>query len=388
MTVREILREYASPVVCCAVVVALAACGGSGTSSGSSKTGNGGTGGNSGATPTFSVKPASFTPTPTVTSTPTPLILVESEGSILAAVHAAPPGARINVAPGVYAPIALQASDVQGPLTIVADASGEVSGTGAHPVVIDAAKDPSAPAAAAITLSGIPADAAVVLDGFTLRNGTTAGVVVDNSPGSVVQNCILTENRGDGALFTQSDRALLLDNLIFANTGAGVRVLGTTGIAILNNTIYGNTDTGVSIGDAQDASPNAQLENNLIASNTPFGIVVASNSMAGYQEDYNLNNDGSPAGVPTGMHDLPATTSPLFAFPPRSDFHLQLGSPAIDAGDPATAAFALNVLQHRTTTDGDPDCGVPDLGYHYPSLTHQTCPALTLPSIAPPTPTP
>jgi parallel beta-helix repeat protein len=233
---------------------------------------------------------------------------------------------------------------------------------------------------AAITLSGIPQGSAVVIDSFTLRGGTGAGITVDGSPGTIIENCTFESNPGDGVSFTASNGSLLFNNLLFNNSGAGVRALGTDGLWVFNNTIYNNTGTGIAIGSDQDASPDAVVENNIINSNGSFGIAVAANSTGGYHGDYNLNSDGYAAGTPPGPDDITADLSAMSLFisptatPP--DLHLAPGSPAVGAGDPATLADLGNLLQNQvgvlsslqsgtTQTDGTLDCQFADLGYHY-----------------------
>jgi len=369
--------------LCMVVAVAYAACGGGGGGTSDRTTGGSGTlpGGNT-------KTPAN--PTPIATATPELLIIVRG-GNILDKVHVAPPGSIVAVAPGVYGPFTLNASDVNGPITLLADVSGTLTGSPAAAVIIDAAHRQGGPAAAAITLSGIPEASALVLDGFTLRGGTTAAIVVDGSPSTVIQNCIAAPGRvedtnpGDGMQFSGSDRSLLFNNLIFSNAGAGVRALGTDQLRIFNNTIYNNTDTGISIGSDQEASPNTVVENNIINDNVPFGIAVAANSVSTYYGDYNLNSDLYASGTPMGPHDLntgtsavPHFISPTGAYP---DFHLTADSPAIDQNPNTLAdllsvlpnpAYVLSLLQKGTTQiDGIPDCQFADLGYHYP--TDQIC---------------
>jgi len=379
MISRDADRIYTFVVALC-VAVAFAACGGGGNGS------SGGAAEGSTATPTgkSTSKPGTSTPTrrttpgtptPPPSGTVTPPIIVPSGRSILSYVRNAPSGSTVVVSPGKYTPFTLAPSDLQGPITLLADVTGTISESGAGPVIIDAAFGQSHPAAAAITLSGIPEADAVVIDGFTLRNATRAGIAIDYSPGTTVENCTLESNTGDGARFTGSDASLLFNNLAYNNSGVGVHALGTNALSVFNNTVYNNTGTGISIGsdlDASDASPNAVVENNVINSNSPFGIAVAANSTDGYTGDYNLNSDGY-AGTAQGPNDLVSNVSAIALFiSPTSDppdLHLSPDSPAIDAADPATPAGLVSLLQDGTTqANGAPDCGPPDLGYHYPAI--------------------
>ncbi|MFI5398716.1 MAG: right-handed parallel beta-helix repeat-containing protein, partial [Candidatus Binatia bacterium] len=276
--------------------------------------------------------------------------------------------------------------DVRGPIALVADVTGTLTNSSAAPITIDAAGAPSA-----IALSGIPEGSAVIIDGLTLRGGVTAGLSVDSSPGTTVQNCVIAHNQGDGVLLTASGGGGVFNNLIFGNSGAGIRALGSDQTRLINNTVYGNTDVGIVIGDAQRPSPNAEVENNIVNMNRPVGIAVDPNSITGYRADYNLNTDGYAAGVPLGAHDR--MTDPQFMLPTglAPDFHLAAGSRAIYAGDPATAANLAGLLQPGTTQEsGVPDCYFVDLGYHYPASIKCAAPTPTPPTtpIAKKTPKP
>jgi parallel beta-helix repeat protein len=368
--------------LCMAVAVAFAACGGGGNgSSGGAAGGNTATpGGNptsktGTSTPTKSkTQGVQATPTPIPTATGNPTVTVRIGGNIRSAVQNAPPGATVIVPPGKYSAFTLSAKDLQGPITLLADVSGALTDTSPNAVVVDAALG-----AAAIALSNIPENSAVVIDGFTLRNGTTAGVVVDDSPGTIIQNCTFESNPGDGVRFSGAPGSLLFNNLIINNFGAGVQAIGTDEVEIFNNTFYNNAATGISISD----SLNVVVENNIVNENLPFGIVVAADSI--YNGDYNLNynvGNGAPYSPMSimGANDrmeMPQFIDPTALYP---DFHLAAISLAIDAGDPTTPAGLLGLLQQRTTqSDCTPDSPPVDLGYHYPT-TDPSCPA--------PTPTP
>jgi parallel beta-helix repeat protein len=367
-----------------AVAVAFAACGGGGNgSSGGAAGGNTATPGGNPTSKTGTSTPTKSktqgpqgTPTPTPTATGIPTVIVHGD-NIRSAVQNAPPGSTVIVRPGTYSAFTLSAANLQGPITLLADVTGTLTETSPAPVVVDAALGP-----AAITLSNIPQASALVIDGFTLRNGATAGIVVDHSPGTIIQNCTFESNPGDGALLTGSDGSLLFNNLIINNSGAGVQAIGTNQVEIFNNTLYQNADMGISIGSD---SPNAVVENNIINENQPFGIAVAADSISGYDGDYNLNydlNNGAPYSPMSiaGSNDvveMPQFIAPTGLYP---DFHLAPSSPAIDAGDPNTPASLLDLLQQRTTQSNcTPDSPPVDLGYHYPT-TDPSCPV--------PTPTP
>ncbi len=380
-------------VICLAAAAILAACGGSSGSSGSSSSsgsGGGGGGGGGGNTPgaTQNTRGLQSTPTPNPTPTPTISIIVRN-GRILDTIHLAGPGAQIIVPPGLYAPFTITASDLQGPIVLIADVTGALTNSGAAPVTINANGGTTA-----LTLSGIPTDSAVILDGFTFSGGTTAGLVVDGSPSTLVEDCTFTNNAGDGVQFTGSANSFLFNDLVYGNKGAGVRALSTDALAIFNNTVYGNKKSGISLGDT---ATNGDAENNIVSGNTPYGIVVTAAADATYFGDYNLTTDPNGPDTTPGAHDL--TAGPQFIFPSTgsgADFHLAPSSPALGAGDPTLAQTSPDIVsflqQLSVLEDGTPDCQLVSLGFHYP--TDQSCnPATPTPVVATtkkkkPTPTP
>jgi parallel beta-helix repeat protein len=226
----------------------------------------------------------------------------------------------------------------------------------------------------------------VTIDGFSVRRGVGAGVLIEQSTAIAVQNCLVTGSRGDGVRFDGASSVVALDNLVFGNSGSGIRVRGSSDVRLLNNTLYQNRAAGVSVGDAADPSNAITLRNNILNLNTPVGL-TADASTSGYDSDFNLNTDGYGADTPQGADDIVGSVAnPLFIAPAREDFHLARGlsgsqSPAVDSGDPEIDAEVAAALGERTTqTDGSADTAPIDLGYHYPAV-------LPTPTPLPPRPT-
>lgn len=283
----------------------------------------------------------------------------------MALIRSAPSGSVVAFAAGTYAPFSLHAADVQGPITLIADVSGQLTDGGALPVVIAGGSGP----AAALEIAGI---SGLTLDGFTIEGGSEEALLVFDSPQTTIQNCTVHDSAGDGIFVEGSDQTLVLDNLVVGNRRAGIRVYGSNELQAINNTVYGNHDNGVSVGNAQAPSASVAVLNNIINANLPAGIVVDA-STGDYSGNFNLNSDGYGPDTPSGPNDI--VMNPLFVDPQGGDFHLADNSPAVDTGDSAIDADAVILLEQRTTrTDGGADLTPLDLGYHYPT--------------PPPTPTP
>jgi hypothetical protein len=191
---------------------------------------------------------------------------------------------------------------------------------------------------------------------------------------------------------------LIFNNVLVGNKGAGVRALGTTNLEVINNTIYQNKANGIvlSFDFNEDASTDALVVNNILDKNSPIGIVVdpgPPSSLEGYSGDFNLNTNGYSGTAPGGSD---SAADPLFIFPGGGDFHLAIGSQAIDSGTDEIDGDLVGELEQLTTrSDGALDTPPLDRGYHYiapiPTPTRVPKPTKTpspSPTRVPPTATP
>src|SRR5262249_19192497 len=158
-------------------------------------------------------------------------------GDIAVAAKQAPPGSTVVVSAGSYPAIVLQPGDLQGPIALVADVTGTLSGGSAGAAVISAGT-----ASVAILISG---QHQLTIDGFTVRAGTDAGIFVEARSAVTVRNCPVTGGGFDGVQFDRSPDGLVFNNLVFDNSGAGISGFGATNLRIINNTIYRNHESGI-----------------------------------------------------------------------------------------------------------------------------------------------
>ena len=300
-------------------------------------------------------------------------------------------GDIVYVAPGTYPvlPVApgepqptevVEISDVVGtaaqPVQIIADPSGERTGTSAGDVIIDA-KD----AAIGVRLSR---SVHVTIDGFRIvraKGNNGAGIQVrSGSDDATIRNCVITDG-ADGVRVENSNDAVIFNNLIYGNDNRGVRIgNGSTRAHIINNTIVDNRDRGVSIGGANAdnmASTGATLRNNIVQNNSNVSISVEDgppSALEGYSGNFNLVfyadlADQTKTYRPTtivGAKDV--NLDAQFVNAAAGDFRLQTTSPAIDAGTGGIGDALLAALFDRSTTaDGVADDPPADLGYHFPT---------------------
>lgn len=317
----------------------------------------------------------SSNPTPTRTSggvpTPTPTpVLIENAGANLSdVIKNYPGGGTFIISPGTYQAIDVTGADVTGPLTLQADETGAFTGRPGTITILGQGRN------AAISLDGINN---VVIEGVSTIGGTRASILIANGNQIVLLHNRVRQAAGDGIRIERSSGVLVFDNLIYANGGTGLTARGVNTMESVNNTVHGNAGGGISYLRLQfeggsAGSPFGFVLNNIIDSNSVFGLRVDDSSNNGFSSNYNINNDGY-VGVSAGNRDLIA--DPLFLFPASggdANFRLQSnvgvgGSPAIDRGDPATEDFFVSSLSNRTTNENNyRDVPPVDLGYHYPN---------------------
>jgi hypothetical protein len=195
--------------------------------------------------------------------------------------------------------------------------------------------------------------------------------------GSVFENCDLGLRLGDTAQVSycaflgcgtgavedttvQNGSAKIVNCLFFGN---GTAIVGGSGGSCSNCTIVGNN-----IGYCTDAW-HSTLKNSIVYNNIQFGI----DASGGYQSYVSLSHNDVWNNGQNYRNCSPDADSislnPRFVsntyYLSHTDAGQQYNSPCIDAGD---FDIALNPLLvgWTTRTDGQPDTGTVDLGFHYP----------------------
>ena len=115
-------------------------------------------------------------------------------------------------------------------------------------------------------------------------------------------------------------------------TGGGVRIFGgdEKGIRIYNNTFYG-FPAGVEIDyGSNDNVDNVSIKNNIFANIS--GVHIDNNRTNPFNLEVSNNLYDKTPSFDKATDESPITGDPLFVGVSNLDFHLQPGSPAIDAG--------------------------------------------------------
>lgn len=222
----------------------------------------------------------------------------------------------------------------------------------------------------------------VVIDGFTIRNGSSAnggGIYLRSSAASTIANCLITGNtatttgggiyadgtnttivnnkivgntcNGEGGAFTSYGGVHLLANNVIAHNNAGyVSALGTRygTLTVTNNTIVDNSGRGA----VDMMSGTITLANNIIAGNT-YGVsnenatvTFRNNCFYGNKTDY-CNSAGASLPSPIGSNGN-IQADPLLTNTAHAELLLAPDSPCRDAGNNADVVGGYPDIQGQT----------------------------------------
>lgn len=228
-----------------------------------------------------------------------------------------------------------------------------------YSTIIDAASGPGQPA---IRFEG-SSDGAV-LDGFTIQNTAVNqdGAITIDGVSVRIQNCLIRNNFaegqdewGSGGLLLSGNTGTVISNTIIAgnhaNGGAGAIRVGDGAFTLVNSLLWGNT--GRMAIHANDAG--MTLTNVTVADHGMVGGVLLNNSQAAIWNTIlweemapdiellpgsvvTISYSNVEDGVMTGTDNISA--NPLFVDAANGDYHLQVGSPAINAGTAVDAPAA------------------------------------------------
>ncbi|MFC2131718.1 CotH kinase family protein [Bacteroidota bacterium] len=126
-------------------------------------------------------------------------------------------------------------------------------------------------------------------NGYIRANGISEGVIVFNSEGPRVENCIAI-NTADSYRYVQCKNGIILNNLTINSSDDGIDQNGCINTVISGNTIISPNDKGISIShDSWGFSENILLEKNIII-NAPTGLELKSGSTVNVRNNTFFNN--------------------------------------------------------------------------------------------------
>jgi parallel beta-helix repeat protein len=360
--------------------------------------------------------------------------------TLSAAVAKARAKSQIVAAPGTYLDnVALETRKPAGPITFLADQSGALSGVPPGRVLLDAGR--AGNGFDLIGHCSMVIDGFAVTNAGAPSGSNADGIQLKNAHNSIVRNVVAFSNAGLGVRVVDSNDVRIVNNLLYANGtvpvhGGGIQVGGDVGcerVVIENNTIYGNGVNGILIGTGGVPSPGALVRHNILADNGRNALQLDSNVFGGtsaeglcvafnivYRADDTQSIYGPIETANCGLCDSPIeetdceealcerTEAGCRLAPPTDVFfdpgfvapvagkdgclggrrfwddefrlqHLAAGQDADSRGVDfsMTDASAMGLDDRTTRTDGVPDDGHVDSGFHYPLVTFADTPPPT-----------
>lgn len=307
------------------------------------------------------------------------------------------------VGPGSYDECDIHSPSARGKATFLADPSGELSGDLPGAVLLDAGHcqigDASQAPVAGETGFDISGVCGVVVDGFHITGVVEDAIRVDSdSDDAEIRNNVVWGSGKRAVRVINSQRVGVRNNLLFEN-GGGIQLGGqvkTTGETdagsrdsiIEFNTVFNSDFNGIQVGDGIGISSGGTVRYNVTGASGRSGIEVGDDSsrsvnLVGYTSAYNFVGDRFAGVVLLGAGDVVVNLAqePLYMDPTAIavdgdwllDQHWRLKqtaagqspqSRAVDFSD--VTAKAAGLSDRSTRTDGLPDSGLVDRGYHYP----------------------
>lgn len=155
-----------------------------------------------------------------------------------------------------------------------------------------------------------------------------------------------TISGGSGINFLGSQQAMLINCQISGNTSLGSNGVITnealdfpTRLTLINSTIANNTSGAIRTkSNSTSFTATTILKNTIVANNTSGNFLLDGTGASLQSQGYNLDSDGT-SGFTNGVNGDRVGVNPGFVS--NTDLRLQVGSPAINAGDPTTTTATV-----------------------------------------------
>ena len=195
----------------------------------------------------------------------------------------------------------------------------------------------------------------------TAADGGGIALFAAGSPtisGNVISNNATEPGRsGGGISLGNATDALITNNIIFGNSasrGGGIYWLGPNGQPVVNNTIADNTAASGSAVFADGFDEANRLTNNILVGSGSQAVLECGDfndlnpPLIIYNDVFNAGSGPRYGGICTDQTGQNGNISadPQFVDPAAGNYHVQVGSPAVDAG--------LNEGAPATDIDGNP----------------------------------
>ncbi|MCK6546037.1 right-handed parallel beta-helix repeat-containing protein [Myxococcota bacterium] len=205
------------------------------------------------------------------------------------------------------------------------------------------------------------APSTAVVSSTEVRESSSYGVYVEG--GAITLDGLTVHDNGSYGLYAVDSDPTITNALIYSNTSRGLYARSNSGthtVTANHLTIWGNGTYGVYVLE-NAGTLNFSLRNSIVSENGSYGLYVSGlpSMTLGYNDVWGHTTDYS--GVSAGAGSISA--NPQFVDTSLRNFHLLPNSPAIDAGDTATASNhdlegAVRPLDGNLNNVPLPDLGV------------------------------
>ena len=188
--------------------------------------------------------------------------------------------------------------------------------------------------------------------------------------GLIFRSNTLRNCKGPAWGLFRTEQTLIENNVVYGGQSSGIWVANSKTTTIRHNTIYGQR-MGI---DHSNSGDTTLIQNNIIYGSKEKGIEISNGSNVTVSNNLSSNNTSGNFQDQTGTAVLSANLfgdsyDPRFVNPSAGDFHLQSGSPAIDAGltlpdvpcdhdgnkRPAGSAYDIGAYEYGSSPGGG--CG-------------------------------
>lgn len=207
-----------------------------------------------------------------------------------------------------------------------------IMGEGPETTILDASEN----------LYGIVLADDTAVSRMTIHSASFVNIYGSNVGNVNISQNIISESRGYGIWFYDSDNIIISNNILNDNVDENLVVgSGSEDVEIINNTIL---DSAYGINIFHEYNNNFIIKNNIIAYNDIGLFGYPSTNNTNIESDYNYfygntdDYDDSGGIITLGGNDIYGTLDPRFISYTgnweNNDLHLSSSSPCIDAGDP------------------------------------------------------
>jgi parallel beta-helix repeat protein len=202
-----------------------------------------------------------------------------------------------------------------------------------------------------------------------------------NSGNTIIGNTVHDNEDSGINNYTGASSTLVVNNLSYHNGDHGIDDLNTPNQRLISNTVWGNYTAGINVESSTSGGASATIENNISMNNgSAYGPCITGPCSPRTQGDYRV--DASSTGSSTVNYNVAYLSSggteytwgsttytslaafqatgqgardlegnPLFVNPGSGNFHITLGSPAVDSADSSVSGEKSFDLTQTTRVD-------------------------------------